>query len=76
MMIYVKVNANSSRNKVEKISEGQYRARVAELPVRGKANAKLIELLAQYFNVSPASVRIVGGKTSQSKIVDISSPLS
>lgn len=71
MRIYVKVNANSSQDKLEKISKGQYKARLVDPPVHGKANAKLISLLAVHFGVKNSAVRIVGGKTSPSKMVDI-----
>jgi len=71
MRIYVKVIPKSSRNKIEKISEGEYKVWITAPPVDGKANEALIELLSDYFNVSKSSVEIIGGKTSRTKIVDI-----
>jgi uncharacterized protein len=40
-------------------------------PVDGKANEMLINMLAEYFNVSKSSIEIVGGKSAKIKIVDI-----
>jgi len=48
-----------------------WRARVAAPPERGKANAALVELLAETLDVPRARVRVVGGQTSRRKIVEI-----
>ena len=71
MRIYAKVSPRSSKNSVEKISEGEYKIKLTAPPVDGAANDMLIEILAEYFNVSKSSVRIVGGKTARHKIIDI-----
>jgi uncharacterized protein (TIGR00251 family) len=72
MRIYIKVIPRSSQNKIEKISEGEYRVKLTAPPVDGKANEALIELLAEYFNVSRTAILIVGGKSMQKKIIDVS----
>jgi len=72
MRIYVKVVPKSSQNKIEKISDEEYKIWVTAPPVDGKANEAVIGLLADYFNISKRSVVIVGGKTSKTKIVDVS----
>jgi len=71
MRIYVKVLPRSSKNSVEKISEGEYKVKLTAPPVDGEANKMLEKVLADYFKVSKSSVSIVGGKTSKTKIVDI-----
>jgi len=71
MRIYVKVSPRSSRNNVEKISEGEYKVRLTAPPVDGEANAMLIKVLAEYFNVSKSLVTIIGGKSAKIKIIDI-----
>jgi uncharacterized protein len=71
MRIYVKVIPRSSVNKIEKISEGEYKIKLTAPPVDGKANEMLVEILAEYFGVSKSSVEIVGGKSARIKIVDI-----
>jgi uncharacterized protein YggU (UPF0235/DUF167 family) len=48
-----------------------YKARIQSSPVDGKANAALIELLAKEFNVPKSNVKILRGKTSRNKIVEV-----
>lgn len=71
MRIYVKVVPRSSRNKVEKISEEEYKVWITAPPVDGKANDMLIKILSDYFDVSKSSLVITGGKTARVKIIDI-----
>ncbi|MFZ2188718.1 MAG: DUF167 domain-containing protein [Candidatus Moraniibacteriota bacterium] len=71
MRIYIKVIPRSSRNLVEKISEGEYRVRLTAPPVDGKANEALVKLLAEYFNISKSAISIVGGKSTPRKMVDV-----
>ena len=71
MRIYVKVLPRSSRNSVEKISEGEYKVKLTAPPVDGEANKMLEKILADYFDVSKSSIEIIGGKTSKTKIIDI-----
>lgn len=71
MRIYVKVIPRSSLNKVEKISEGEYKVKLTAPPVDGEANGMLIKILADYFNVSKSRINIIGGKSARTKIVDI-----
>lgn len=73
MRIYVKAVPRAGRNEVEKISESEYRVRVTAAPEKGRANEKVVELLAYYFSVPKGSVVIVAGKSSRTKIVDIDS---
>jgi hypothetical protein len=71
MRIYIKVIPRSSRNLVEKISEGEYRVRLTAPPVDGKANEALVKLLAEYFDISKSAISIVGGKSTPRKMVDV-----
>lgn len=71
MRIYLKVIPRSSQNKIEKISEGEYRVRLTAPPVDGKANEALIKILAEHFGVAKSFISIVGGKGMQRKMVDV-----
>lgn len=71
MRIQVRVIARASFEKIEKLSEGQYKVWLTKSPVNGEANEALIKLLANHFEVSKSLVEIVGGKTSRDKMVDI-----
>lgn len=71
MRIYVKVIPRSSQNKIERLENGEYRVKLIAPPVDGRANQALVELLAEYFDVSKSKISIVGGKTFSKKMVDI-----
>lgn len=71
MRIYVKVTPRSSRNEVVKISDGEYKVRLTAAPVDGAANEALVKLLAEYFDVAKSNIKIVGGKSARTKVVDI-----
>ena len=71
MRIYVKVTPRAGRNEVIKISEGEYKVKVVDPPEKGKANERLIGLLAYHFAVPKISLHIVAGKSARIKIVDV-----
>lgn len=71
MRIYVKVSPRSSRNEVTKTAEGEYKVRLTAAPVDGQANIMLIKILAEHFNVPKSSLRIIGGASAKTKMVEI-----
>jgi uncharacterized protein len=71
MRIYVKVTPRAGKNEVLKISEGEYKVKVTAPPEKGKANEKVVELLAYHLAVPKSSVKIIAGKTARTKIIDI-----
>jgi len=70
MTIEVKIVTNAPRNKVKQ-EAGRYKVYVTAPPVDGKANLKLIEVLAEYFDVKKSSISIKYGHTSRYKVVEI-----
>ncbi len=70
MKIRVKVVPKSSRVSVSE-ENGWLKVRLTAAPEKGKANKQLVDVLAEYYHVSKSRVRIVSGKTSQEKIVEI-----
>ncbi len=71
MRIYIKVSPKSSRNEIVQISEGEYKVKLTAAPVDGKANEALVVILAKHFGVAKSCIKIVGGKSAKTKIVDI-----
>ncbi|MFA4817614.1 MAG: DUF167 domain-containing protein [Parcubacteria group bacterium] len=71
MRIYIKVSPRSSKNEVTKISEGEYKVKLTAAPIDNKANDMLIKVLAEYFDVAKSCIKIAGGKSAKTKIVDI-----
>ena len=70
MKVLVKVTPNS---RVEGITLDDTRllVKVKEPPREGKANRAVVRLLAEYYKVSPSSVRIISGFGSRNKVIEI-----
>ncbi|MDP3057054.1 MAG: DUF167 domain-containing protein [bacterium] len=82
MKIICHITPHAKANKVEKqavlalggvdANDGElYKVYVTVAPEQGKANKKMIELLAEYFKVSKSQIRIIKGEMSRNKIVEI-----
>jgi uncharacterized protein len=71
MRLTIRVSPNASKTEIAGREGGILRIRLAAPPVDGKANEKLIEFLADEFDVPKSSVRIVSGGTSKTKIVEL-----
>ncbi len=66
--IKVKVKPRSSTNELKKISEDSFEARVTAVPEKGKANKKVIELIAEHFNTAKSKVKLISGESYREKI--------
>jgi uncharacterized protein (TIGR00251 family) len=73
-LLTVRVQPRASRQQLEKISENEFRARLTSVPEKGKANAELLELLADYLDVPVSRLRLVRGQTARIKVVEITEP--
>jgi len=71
MKIFAKVKPGASEEKVIKIGDTNFKVWVRESPKKGKANRAVMKALAEYFNVSQSSVKIISGSTSKLKIIEI-----
>jgi uncharacterized protein (TIGR00251 family) len=67
----VRVQPRASRNEVSGIREGRLVVRVTAPPVDRAANEAVVRLLAEWLDVPRAAVRIVGGETGRTKVVEI-----
>ena len=65
MRLTVRVTPRSRQRRLEQAAGGTWRAMVPEPPEDGRANAALVELLAEHFSVPKRSVRIVHGHTGR-----------
>jgi uncharacterized protein YggU (UPF0235/DUF167 family) len=70
MIIKVKARPNSPESRIEE-KDGVLHISLKESAKHNKANAELINLLSKYFNTFLANIRILRGKTSRNKIVEI-----
>ena len=72
MKIFVKAKPSSKNVYVKKVDEINFEVAVHEPPVKGKANAAIINSLAEYFKIDHTRIQIVSGWTSRSKVIEIS----
>ncbi|MBI1807713.1 MAG: DUF167 domain-containing protein [Ignavibacteria bacterium] len=71
MKISVRVKTNARKNEVTRLEENKFFVSVAVPPVEGKANEKVIELLAEYFGKPKRALTIVHGLSSRDKVVEV-----
>jgi uncharacterized protein (TIGR00251 family) len=70
--LVVQVQPGASRNKVTGFKEGVLYIRIAEPPVRGKANQELIKYLSGILGIDKSRIAIQKGTTSKRKLITIS----
>ena len=68
-IIKIKVSAGAKTEKVEELADRTYKVRVSAPPEKGKANERVVELLALHFGVSKARISIISGHTARDKAV-------
>ena len=66
-LLQVTVKPNARENRLSESKDGVWTASIKALPVDGKANEALIELVAAHFKVRRRQVRIAAGSTSRIK---------
>lgn len=71
MKILIRVKPRARIASVEKLEGQNYIVSVKSLPIKGKANKEVIEVLANYFKVSKSKVNILKGETGRIKIIEI-----
>ena len=71
MRLNVRVIPRSKKVKVEPYRDG-LKIHLNEPALEGRANKKLIEILAQQYQVKKRDISIVSGQNSRDKVVEIS----
>lgn len=71
MKISVHTNPGAKKSEVIEVSQGVYKVKVNAKPVDGAANIRLIEILAEHFQVPFGAIRIISGATSREKVIEI-----
>ena len=71
MKILVSVKTNAREDLVEKLGEKEFLIKTKELPINGRANLAIIELLADYLEIAKSEIQIVSGFGSKRKILEI-----
>lgn len=70
MRLTVRVQPNAKQNKIVE-ETGRFKVFLTAPPVEGKANAALIEFLAEHFKTRRSRIRIIKGERSRDKVVEI-----
>lgn len=80
MKIFVKVKLKAHEEKVKianpelfENNENHFEVFVKEPPLEGRANKRVIELIAEYFKIAPSQIKIIQGFKSREKILEINS---
>lgn len=71
MKISVIVKPNSKMESITQAEDGSLIVKVRAPPVDGKANERLIEILAAYFKKPKSSVKLIRGNTGKKKVFEI-----
>jgi len=71
MKITVLAKTGAKTQKIEKISDVEYRLWVHKQPEGGQANVAIIKTLAEYFDVPKTSIGLVSGQKSKIKVFEI-----
>jgi hypothetical protein len=67
IVLNIRVVPRASRSEIVGLHDGALKIRIAAPPVDGAANAELIKILANTFNVAKSNVEIISGVASKTK---------
>jgi uncharacterized protein (TIGR00251 family) len=71
MKISVQTKPGAKKSEVIEVSQGVFKVKVNAKAIDGAANIRLIEILAEHFQVPFGAIRILSGATSREKIIEI-----
>ena len=71
VVLDVKVVAGSSRTAIAGTMDGMLKVKISVAPEKGKANRCLIDFLAKKLGIKKKALRIISGKTSPIKQLEI-----
>lgn len=69
--VKLRVIPRARQNKIDVDGNGVYRIHITAAPVDGAANAAVIKMMAEYFDIPKSQIKIVRGETSRDKIIEI-----
>jgi len=71
MFIRVRVTPNAREASVTRVSESVFEVRVDEKALHGRANRRLLEVMAKHLGVPKSKISIVRGAKSRDKIIEL-----
>jgi hypothetical protein len=72
LLLDIRLTPRASRDAFDGLKDAKLQARVRAVPEDGRANAALVELVADEIGVPKSTVEVAAGKTSRLKTVLIS----
>jgi len=69
--LFVQVKPNARMTEVKAIDSTHFVVRVKGLPIEGRANAAVIEALAEYLDKPKSLFRIIRGFNARQKVVEM-----
>lgn len=70
-ILQIKVKPRARTSSLEQLPDGTWVAKLKAPPVDGKANAELIEMVAEHFGCRKSAVSIKAGAGGRNKLVRI-----
>jgi uncharacterized protein (TIGR00251 family) len=71
VQLRLKIQPNSKKEGFEKLSDGTWKLKIRAPAVEGKANERVIEILADVFRCRRSEVQIISGEKAKLKTIDI-----
>lgn len=71
MKLSIRVTPNAKRDEILGWKGDVLRVKVSAPPVDGKANAALIELLAEALGIAKSAITIIAGVAARSKVIEL-----
>ncbi|OGW75448.1 MAG: hypothetical protein A2Z72_06575 [Omnitrophica bacterium RBG_13_46_9] len=71
MNVEIRVQPRSSKEAIVELGRDAYKIYMHEPAIDGKANKRLIEMLAGYFKTKKNKIRILKGARARTKIVEV-----
>jgi hypothetical protein len=73
-MLQIRVRPRAPVASLSQAADGTWVARLRAPPVDGRANAELVALVAEHFNLPKAAVHIKAGAAGRTKLVRVDRP--
>ena len=71
MKIKIKARPGAKKAEVHKLEPNIFRVKIDAPAKENKANIRLLEIIADHFNVSLSCVRFISGLRSKTKVLEI-----
>ena len=71
MKLQVRVTANSRKESVTNLGDGLWAVRVNAPPLDGRANQRVMELIAEQLSIPKSRIRLVKGHKGKNKTFEV-----